>query len=151
MIGMIRILAGISPGNMHFTRGEINHHGRNGVLPVKGINARDIMITDRVGQVDMILLDRLQGFDRMGGIFSQQTVGAEVADPRRDQFLGVIFDLFHDLGKIMIGMDHIPICPMQDVEPAGRNLYRIELPALMRQQMIISRGPVRNKHPSNGA
>ena len=71
MVGMIRVLAGIPPGNMHFTRGEIDHHGRDGVFPVKGINACDIMITDRVRQVNMILLDRLQGLDSMRGVLSQ--------------------------------------------------------------------------------
>ena len=71
MISMIRILAWIPPGDMHFTRGQIDHHGADRAFPVKGINTLNIVITDRVGQVDMILLDRLQGLDGVGGIFSQ--------------------------------------------------------------------------------
>ena len=70
MICMICILAGIAPGNMHFAGGQIDHQGADRALPVKGIDTLDIVIADRVGQVDMILLDRLQRLDGMCGALS---------------------------------------------------------------------------------
>ena len=71
MISMIRVLAGISPGNMHLAQVQIDHQRGNCVLPVKRIDALDVVIADRVRQVDMVFLDRLQGLDGMGGILSQ--------------------------------------------------------------------------------
>ena len=79
MISVICILAGVPPCNMHFSGSKIDHHGRDGILPVKRINACDIMVTDRVRQIDMILLDRLQGLDRMRRVLSQQAIGTEIA------------------------------------------------------------------------
>ena len=66
MIGMIRILARVAPGDVHLTRGQIDHHGRDRALAIKGVDACNIVVADRIRQVDMILLDRLQRFDRMG-------------------------------------------------------------------------------------
>ena len=60
MIGMVRILAGIPPGNMHFAGGQIDHHGCDGTLAIHGVNACDVVIADRVWQVDVIFLNALQ-------------------------------------------------------------------------------------------
>ena len=68
---MIRVLAGISPGNMHLAQVQIDHQRGDRVLPVERIDAFDVVIADRVRQVDMVFLDRLQGLDGMGGILSQ--------------------------------------------------------------------------------
>ena len=151
MIGMVRILAGVSPGNMHFTCAEIDHHGRDSTLTIERVDPGDIVITDRIRQVDMILLDRLQGFDGMGRILSEQTIGTEIAYPRRDQFFRIILDLFHDLRKIMIGVHHISICAMQNVESARRYFHRIQFSALVGQQMVIAGSAMRDQHSSNGA
>ena len=71
MIGMIRILARISPGNVHLTRRQINDQRRNGTLPIKWIDTLNIVVTNRVRQVNMVFLDRLQSLDRVCGILSQ--------------------------------------------------------------------------------
>lgn len=63
MIGMIRILAGVAPGNVHFAGSQIDDHRGDGALAVEGIDTCNIMIADRVRQVDVILLDCLQGLD----------------------------------------------------------------------------------------
>ena len=62
VVGMIRILAGIAPGDVHLTRGNVNDHGGNRVFAVQGVYAFDVMVANRIRQVDMILLDGLQGF-----------------------------------------------------------------------------------------
>jgi hypothetical protein len=43
---MIRVLAGISPGNMYLTRREIDDHRSNGIFPIQRVNACNIMVTD---------------------------------------------------------------------------------------------------------
>ena len=55
MVGMIRILARVAPGNVHLAGGQIDDHCGNGALTVQGIDAGDVVIADRVRQVDMIL------------------------------------------------------------------------------------------------
>lgn len=60
MICMIRILAGISPGNMHLTRGQVDDQGRDRVLTVQRIDPFDIVVADRIRQIDVVLLDCLQ-------------------------------------------------------------------------------------------
>ena len=62
---MIRILTGIAPDDVHFSRGQINDHGVDGLFAVQRIGPFDGMVTDRVRQVDMILLNCLQGLDGM--------------------------------------------------------------------------------------
>ena len=71
MISMIRILTGVAPGNVHLAGGQIYDHRGNGALAVQGIDACNVVIADRVRQIDMILLDRLQGLDRVCRILSQ--------------------------------------------------------------------------------
>ena len=60
---MIRILAGVAPGNVHLAGSQIDDPRGDGALAVEGIDTCNIMIADRVRQVDMILLDCLQGLD----------------------------------------------------------------------------------------
>ena len=71
MIGVVQILAWIAPGNVHLTCGQINDHRGDGALAIQWIDACNIVVADRVRQVDMILLDRLQCFDGVRGILSQ--------------------------------------------------------------------------------
>lgn len=70
MISMIRILTRVAPGNVHLASGQIDDHGGNGALAVQGIDACNVVIADRVRQIDVILLDRLQGLDRVRRILS---------------------------------------------------------------------------------
>ena len=65
MIRMIRILAWIPPGDVHLAGRQIDHHGGDGALAIHGVNAFNVVIADRVRQVDMILLNGLQCFDGM--------------------------------------------------------------------------------------
>ena len=59
MIGVIRILAWIPPGDVHLAGGQVNHHRGNGALAIHGVDAFDVVIADRVRQVDVILLNGL--------------------------------------------------------------------------------------------
>ena len=63
MIGVVRVLAWISPGNVHLPGSQINDHGRDGAFAIQGIDAIDIVVANRVRQVDVIFLDRLQRLD----------------------------------------------------------------------------------------
>ena len=60
MIRVIRILAGIAPGDVHLARSHINDHRADCAFAVERIDSLDVMVADRVRQVDMILLDRLK-------------------------------------------------------------------------------------------
>lgn len=62
---MIRILARIPPRNMHLAGGQVDHHGCDGALAIHWVNTFNIVIADRVRQVDMIFLNGLQCFDRV--------------------------------------------------------------------------------------
>ena len=59
MISVIGVLAGIAPANAHFARRQINDHGVDGFFAVERVGPLDVVIADRVWQVDMILLDGL--------------------------------------------------------------------------------------------
>ena len=65
MIRVIRIFAWIAPCDMHLTHGQINHQCVDGFLAVKGIEPFDVVIADRVRDVDMVLLNGLQTLDRV--------------------------------------------------------------------------------------
>lgn len=65
MIRMICILAGIAPGDVHLAGGQVNDEGADGAFAVKRVNTFDIVVADRVWQVDVVFLNALQGFDRM--------------------------------------------------------------------------------------
>ena len=59
MIGVIRILAGIAPANVHFARRQIDDHGVDGFFAVERIGPLDVVVADRVRQVDVVLLNGL--------------------------------------------------------------------------------------------
>ena len=63
MISVIGVLTGVSPGDVHLTRRNVNDHGGDRVLAVQRIDAFDVMVADRIRQIDVILLDGLHGFD----------------------------------------------------------------------------------------
>ena len=65
MISVKRILAGITPADMHFARRQVNYHGIDGLLAVKRVGPINSVITNRIRVVDMILLNRLQTLDGM--------------------------------------------------------------------------------------
>ena len=90
----------------------------------------------------MILLDGLQRFNGVRRVLSQQPVGAEVADARGDQFLGLVFNFLHRGRKVVVGMDHIPVRAMQNVELAGGHFDRIQLSVLVGKQRVIACGAV---------
>ncbi len=59
MIRVIRVLAWISPADMHFARGHVNDQGVDRFLAIQRVSPFDGMIADRVRQVDMVFLNRL--------------------------------------------------------------------------------------------
>ena len=59
MIRVIGILAWVAPGDVHFTRRQVNDHSRDRILTVKRIDSVDVVIANGVRQIDMVLLDRL--------------------------------------------------------------------------------------------
>ena len=62
---MIGILARIAPADMHLTRRQVNHQRVDGFLAVERVRPFDGMIADRIREVDVILLNDLQGLDRV--------------------------------------------------------------------------------------
>lgn len=68
---MIRVLARVAPGDAHLARGQVDDQRGNGALAVHRVDAGDVVIANGVRQVHMILLDRLQGLDRMGRVLAQ--------------------------------------------------------------------------------
>lgn len=84
MIRVIRVLAGIAPGNVHLARRQVDDHRADRALAVERIGPLDVMVADRVRQVDVVLLDRLQRLDRMLRALAQQAVRAEIAHARGD-------------------------------------------------------------------
>ena len=59
MIRVICILAWIAPGDVHFARGQVNYQRAYGLLAVKRIETFDIVVADRIWDVDMIFLNGL--------------------------------------------------------------------------------------------
>lgn len=82
MKGVIGILAWVTPGNMHLARRQINHHGVDCFLPIQ-LLAINGMVTNRVGEIDMVFLDILKGLDRMLIRLAQQPQGAVILNPGR--------------------------------------------------------------------
>ncbi len=60
MIRVISILTWIPPGDVHLARGQVNDHGGDRIFPIERIDAVNVVIANRVRQIDMILLDRLK-------------------------------------------------------------------------------------------
>ena len=65
MICVICILAGIAPGDVHFAGSQVDYQRVDGFLAVKRVKAFDIVIADRVRNINMILLNGLQTLDGM--------------------------------------------------------------------------------------
>ena len=95
MVCMVGILTWITPRNMHFAGSQIDNQSGDRTFTIHRVNTGNIVIADRVRQIDMVLLDGLQGLDGVGAALAQQTIGPEIPDARGDQFLRVLFDLFH--------------------------------------------------------
>ena len=72
MIGMIGILACVSPGNMHLACGQIDHQRCDGAFTVHRVNPCNVVITDGIRQIDMVFLNRLQGLDGMCAAFIEE-------------------------------------------------------------------------------
>ena len=60
MICMIRILAGVAPCDMHLARCQVNDHRTDRTFAVERVDPLNIMVADRIRQVNVILLDALQ-------------------------------------------------------------------------------------------
>ena len=65
MIRVICVLTRITPDNVHLARSQIDDQCGDSALAIKRIDTCNVMVADRVRQVNVILLDRLQGFDRV--------------------------------------------------------------------------------------
>jgi len=65
MIGVIRVLARVTPANVHLARAQVNHHGIDGFLAIERVRPFDSVVADRIREIDMILLNDLQGLDGM--------------------------------------------------------------------------------------
>lgn len=59
MIRVIRILARITPRDVHLAGGQVNDESADRAFTVQRVNTGDVVVADRIGQVHMILLDRL--------------------------------------------------------------------------------------------
>ena len=81
MIRVIRVLARIAPADVHLARSQVNHQGVDGFLTVERVRPFDGMVANRVREVDMILLNGLQGFDGMRLALAQQAIGTEISNP----------------------------------------------------------------------
>ena len=71
MVCVIRVLTGIATGDVHLTRGQVDHQGRDRVLPVEWVDPIDVVVANGIRQVDMILLNRLQRLDVMSRVLPQ--------------------------------------------------------------------------------
>lgn len=65
MIGMVCILTGVAPCDVHFAHGQVDHHGVDGFLAVERVQPFDVVIADRVRHVDVIFLNGLQALNGM--------------------------------------------------------------------------------------
>ena len=65
MIRMVRILARVAPADVHLARRQVNDQRSDGHLAIQWVAVFDGMVTDRIGQIYVIFLNGLQGFDRM--------------------------------------------------------------------------------------
>lgn len=85
MEGVIRILTGITPGDVHFARSQVDHHSIDRFLAVQ-IPATPIdgMVTNRIGEIHMVFLDGLQGLNGMFVSLPQQPERAVILHPRGD-------------------------------------------------------------------
>ena len=59
MIRVICVFARVSPGDVHFARGQVDDQCADGLFAVKRIEAFDVVIADRVGDIDMVFLNGL--------------------------------------------------------------------------------------------
>ena len=65
MVGMIRILAGIAPGDVHFARGQVEHHGIDRFLAVESIVLINGVIANGIREIYMVFLNALQRLNGM--------------------------------------------------------------------------------------
>ena len=63
--GVIGICARVSPGEVQFPAGKVEDQGIDGLAVFQRGSFHDRMIADRIRVVDMVLLDGLQGFNRV--------------------------------------------------------------------------------------
>ena len=125
MVGVVRILAGIAPGDVHFAGCQVDHYGIDGFLAVERVIDILGVIADRVRVVDMVTLDGLQCFDGMLVFALDQSQGAVVAHALGDQIFGLTFHRLHGWREIMVGMYNIPVLAIQDAKMARRDFHGI--------------------------
>ena len=151
MVGVEAVLTGIAPADVHLARRQIDHQGADGLLAIQGIGPLDGVIADRIGQVDVILLDRLQRLDGVCRVLAEQAVGPEVAHPRGDQFLGIALDALHGVGQVVVCVNDVAVGAVQDLEACGGDLDGVHLAALVDDQVVVARGAMRDQRPADGA
>lgn len=78
---MVRVDAGASPHDVHFPGGKIKDQGIDGLFVIQRYPGFNGMVADRIGVVDMVTLDGLQGFDGMPGGSFEQSQSAEITNP----------------------------------------------------------------------
>ena len=62
VIGVVLVLAGVAPTNVHLSDGQIDHERVDGLLPIKRIAPNHRVVADAVWQVDVVLLYGLHRF-----------------------------------------------------------------------------------------
>ena len=94
---MVGIGAGAAPDDVHFTGGQIKDQSIDGFLVIKRYFGFNGMVADRIGVIDMVTLDGLQGFDGMFGGAFKQSKGTEITNARVDQVFRLTLDAAHGL------------------------------------------------------
>ena len=78
MIGVVKVLARVTPSDVHLTSGQVDHHGIDGLHSGQRIVDIHRVITDRSGEIDKVTLDGLQGLDVLLVLAFDQPQGVEV-------------------------------------------------------------------------
>ncbi len=114
-----------------------------------GLMSSVLWLQIEFGIIQMVALDGLQGLDGVRGIALQETHRAEIAQPRADQLIRLVFDRLHLLIQVVIGVDDVPILAIQDAEMAGRDLHRIHFSAFVYQQVVVTSRTVRDQRAAH--
>ena len=119
MIGVVGIFTWTTPGDMHLAGGQVDYHGSDGLLPVQRVVGVHGVIADRVGEIDMVALDGLQGLDGVLLLSFDQSQSAKVAHVGADQIYRIALDLLHGRCEVMVGMYDIPVLSIQNGKMTG--------------------------------
>ena len=59
VIGVVCVLAGVAPGNMHLAHVQVNYQRVDGFFAVKRVQPCNVVVANGVGNINMILLNGL--------------------------------------------------------------------------------------------